>query len=88
MTIIRNSSKSPEPTANKAYSHVGGCSGEIEKLLQANPNLWRGCELAGQGLHGRGTGFPQLDDILPGRGWPHSGLIEISSRCHIFNPGR
>ena len=37
--------------------------------------------MAGQGFHGRSTGFPQLDDILPGRGWPQSGLIEIITPC-------
>ncbi len=74
MTIIRNSSKSSKPTTDQAYSN-------IDKLLHGNPDLWRGCDMAGQGFHGRSTGFPQLDDILPGRGWPHSGLIEIISPC-------
>lgn len=36
--------------------------------------------MAGQGFHGRSTGYQELDDILPGRGWPQSGLVEIISR--------
>ncbi len=58
---------------------AGGAGGDIDTLLQGNPTLWRGCELAGQGDHGIGTGYPDLDDILPGRGWPGSGLVEIIS---------
>ena len=73
MTIIRNPSNTPQPTALKSCNHPAA----IEKLLRSNSNLWRGCNMAGQGFHGRSTGFPQLDDILPGRGWPQSGLIEV-----------
>ncbi len=50
---------------------------ELHELLQNNPAIWR---LADKGVHapqGRGTGFPQLDAILPGRGWPSNGLIEM-----------
>lgn len=49
----------------------------LNELLQDNPALWRGCDLAGHGDHGRPTGFSELDDILPGRGWPRNGLMEI-----------
>ncbi len=48
----------------------------IENLLQQR-HLWR----ATDGLHTeRGTlatGFPQLDDLLAGGGWPTDGLTEI-----------
>ena len=77
MTIIRNH---PQPqakyetlTAGNACSHAT----PIDTLLHGNPNLWRGCDISGQGSHGRSTGFSQLDNILPGRGWPHKGLMEI-----------
>ncbi|MDP6650838.1 MAG: translesion DNA synthesis-associated protein ImuA [Gammaproteobacteria bacterium] len=80
MIITRTPSNTPEPTTDKGYSHPANIQG-IEKLLHGNPNLWRGCDMAGQGFHGRSTGFPQLDDILPGRGWPQSGLIEIITPC-------
>ena len=36
--------------------------------------------MAGQGFHGIGTGYDELDDILPGRGWPSSGLVEVIAR--------
>ncbi len=52
----------------------------VEALLHRNPKLWRGYELYGQGHHGYSTGFPELDDILPGRGWPRSGLVEVVAR--------
>jgi len=53
---------------------------QVDQLLHGNPNLWRGCDMAGRGFHGVSTGFPELDDILPGRGWPQSGLLEVISR--------
>lgn len=77
MTIIRTPSENAEPPVDQAYSHAS----HIDTLLHDNPNLWRGCDMAGQGFHGRSTGFPQLDDILPGRGWPDRGLMEIVSPC-------
>jgi len=49
----------------------------VDQLLQRNPALWRGCEMAGQGEGGRPTGFAELDDLLPGRGWPRNGLMEV-----------
>jgi hypothetical protein len=70
MTIISNHENSPSPLNGEAYR-------EIDELIQGNPALWRGCDMAGQGNHGRSTGFAQLDDILPGRGWPDRGLMEI-----------
>ncbi|MEX0964624.1 MAG: translesion DNA synthesis-associated protein ImuA [Pseudohongiellaceae bacterium] len=82
MTIIRNHSdaqlqdQAPYQDSKLDALHDGGCS-ELDELLQSNPELWRGCELAGQGTHGRSTGFSQLDAILPGRGWPKKGLIEV-----------
>jgi len=49
----------------------------IDSLLSRNPILWRGCDMAGRGDHGQPTGYPQLDDILPGRGWPRHAIVEI-----------
>jgi cell division inhibitor SulA len=51
----------------------------LDELLSRNPALWRGCEMAGQGDYGQSTGYPQLDGILPGRGWPRNAMIEIIS---------
>lgn len=62
----------PSPAGANSSNH-------IDQILQRNPALWRGCDLAGQGQGGRPTGFAELDAILPGRGWPSHGLMEIIS---------
>ena len=75
MTILRNpidtqlQYKNQYPSAQADAFHSAGSS-DIDELIQDNPKLWRGCDMAGQGMHGRSTGFTQLDAILPGRGWP------------------
>src|SRR5579875_227689 len=47
---------------------------ELSRLLE-HPAIWRGRSAARtKTLH---TGFPALDEGLPGGGWPRSGLIEI-----------
>ncbi len=49
---------------------------ELARLL-AHPAIWR----AGRAARTQAwpTGFPALDEGLPGGGWPRSGLIEILS---------
>ena len=66
-TLARQPGAAPVPSASPS----------LDELLQGNPALWRGCDLAGHGDHGQPTGFAELDDILPGRGWPRNGLMEI-----------
>ena len=51
----------------------------LDTLLTGNPALWRGCDMAGRGNHGQPTGYPTLDAILPGQGWPRNALVEIIS---------
>ena len=93
MTIPRGASIRPEPSIGMAFSEHSINSAaaansaarvapraRVDRLLHSNPSLWRGCDMAGQGFHGRSTGYPELDNILPGRGWPQSGLVEIISR--------
>jgi cell division inhibitor SulA len=85
MTILRDSVTQPEANIGKAFSDIACNSREtprkrVNQLLHSNPNLWRGCDMAGQGFHGIGTGYHELDDILPGRGWPSSGLVEVIAR--------
>lgn len=90
MTLLRNATDAHSHTRNQAqHQPRNPCqsaeaddlydagSGDIDALLENNPALWRGCDMAGRGDHGRSTGFPQLDAILPGRGWPERGLIEV-----------
>lgn len=48
---------------------------ELEQVLQ-RADIWRG----GQGspaVEGMPTGFPQLDELFPGGGWPRGALTEI-----------
>jgi len=89
MAILRDAFVKPEPNIGEAFNQHSMNSAKtiedtrrtrVDQLLHRNPNLWRGCDMAGQGFHGFSTGFPELDDILPGRGWPQSGLVEIISR--------
>lgn len=83
MTISGNSPQHLNSVSNTPHPGMPQTSRPsrqaIDQLLHSNPTLWRGCDLAGQGTHGRSTGFPELDAILPGQGWPTQGLMEIIS---------
>ena len=50
-------------------------SDALEKLLQS-PRLWRG-RAQGNAWQGLATGYPRLDEHLPGGGWPRHALCEI-----------
>jgi len=43
--------------------------------LMRRAAIWRGGELSPMATHP--TGFTSLDEILPGRGWPQTGLTEF-----------
>lgn len=47
---------------------------KLARLLE-HPALWRGRSAAPRPVVS--TGFAALDECLPGKGWPRSGLIEI-----------
>src|ERR1700740_896903 len=47
---------------------------ELARLLE-HPAIWRGSSVAR--TETLSTGFSALDERLPGKGWPRSGLIEI-----------
>jgi hypothetical protein len=47
---------------------------QLARLLE-HPAIWRGRGAAQR--PGLPTGFAVLDEYLPGRGWPRTGLIEI-----------
>ncbi len=70
--LFRNQKKAREAAPSGASDDDA-----IRALLSRNPALWRGCDMAGRGDHGQPTGYPQLDGILPGRGWPRNALVEI-----------
>lgn len=49
------------------------------EALAALPGVWRGGETA-TALAAIATGFTELDDCLPGRGWPVGALTEICTQ--------
>jgi cell division inhibitor SulA/protein ImuA len=51
---------------------------DLSGLLQ-HPAIWRGRSAAR--TRTLSTGFPALDEGLPGGGWPRAGLIEILPTC-------
>ena len=51
---------------------------DLSRLLE-HPAIWRGRSVARTKTFP--TGFPALDEGLPGGGWPHAGLIEILPTC-------
>lgn len=53
-------------------------SRDLSRVLQ-HPAIWRGRSVARTKT--LSTGFPALDEGLPGGGWPHAGLIEILPTC-------
>lgn len=48
---------------------------KLARLLE-HPAIWRG-RSAVRAPRGLPTGFAELDERLPGKGWPRTGLIEI-----------
>lgn len=51
---------------------------DLSRLLE-HPAIWRGRSVARPRT--LPTGFPALDEGLPGGGWPRAGLIEILPTC-------
>lgn len=76
MITTANFSEKP-PAMAEAQQYRASQRNTIDSLLARNPILWRGCEMAGRGDHGQPTGYSQLDDILPGRGWPRNAIVEV-----------
>ncbi len=48
----------------------------LTELLR-HPGLWRSSEGADAGYDAIATGYPELDAVLPGGGWPVGGLTEV-----------
>jgi len=53
----------------------------LQALLQ-NPAIWRGDEQARVALPSIPTGFSELDDELPGGGWPRGMVSELLTERH------
>ncbi len=60
--------------------------------ILARPDVWRGDRLASSAIPAVSSGFAQLDDELPGGGWPRGTLTEILSdsvglgECSLLMP--
>jgi hypothetical protein len=48
----------------------------LDSLLQ-HPGIWRGDQVAQASEDALPTGFAELDELLPGGGWPRGALTEI-----------
>ncbi|MGH8547683.1 MAG: translesion DNA synthesis-associated protein ImuA [Methylococcales bacterium] len=53
-------------------------SDELENLIHSTPYLWRGDCTAGAAFSGIPSGYPELDRVLPGKGWPRGAVIELA----------
>lgn len=49
---------------------------ELKKLLQTS-NIWRASSMNHTAAPGISSGFPELDQLLPGHGWPKNGAMEL-----------
>ena len=54
-------------------------SGALAQILRDSALVWRGNESPSPKT--RSTGFAELDDCMPGGGWPIGALIEIIPAC-------
>lgn len=53
----------------------------LENLLLSEPGIWRGFRSESKAWPVIATGFPELDAVLPGGGWPLGALLEVGARC-------
>jgi cell division inhibitor SulA/protein ImuA len=53
----------------------------LEHLLRTHPGIWRGRRSQGKSWPVIATGFPELDTLLPGGGWPVGAVLEIRVPC-------
>jgi hypothetical protein len=60
-------------------SHSKSIAGPLAEILRDSALIWRGSQTAHPKT--RPTGFPGLDERLPGGGWPIGNLVEIVPAC-------
>lgn len=72
---IESASQNPHQNAHQSTAAA------LASLLRI-PGLWRGRQTAAAGADTCSTGFAALDAVLPGGGWPRSGLVEILTPRH------
>ena len=69
---------------SEASASASAEKNKASKALLKHPNLWRAGQLAsarGTMPQGIDTGFSQLNEHLPGAGWPTGGLMEFILSC-------
>jgi len=62
-----------------ASTPPSSASDALAQILRDSPLVWRGVESPSPET--RSTGFAELDDCMPGGGWPIGTLIEIIPAC-------
>ncbi len=67
----------PPPSAAAAGGNPGRLRSERPNPETLHPALWRGHQLGRPVGHGVSTGFHELDEQLPGSGWPRRALSEL-----------
>jgi hypothetical protein len=53
----------------------------LQQLLSEEPGIWRGLRSESSVWPVIASGFPELDALLPGGGWPLGALLEIMTPC-------
>jgi hypothetical protein len=51
-------------------------------LVLQNPAIWRGNQYAKTAVESIPTGFAELDELLPGGGWPRAALTQLLANQH------
>src|SRR5271156_1193186 len=62
-----------------ASTPPSSASDALAQILRDSPLVWRGVDSPSPET--RSTGFAELDDCMPGGGWPIGTLIEIIPAC-------
>lgn len=77
---------------SELYQDVNFKEKSLKSLLFTNPAIWKGAN-PGTNVRPEGisSGYPALDAILPWKGWPRQGLVEIISarntgELHLLMP--
>ena len=50
---------------------------QLQTLLENNPRIWWAKDAGRYMMTGTATGYPELDAILPGSGWPANAIVEM-----------
>ncbi len=53
----------------------------LDEWLRSQSLVWRGRQIRDSARVGIATGFPELDALLPGGGWPSGALLSLELPC-------